>query len=109
VVAEIDRRLVSLEKDLEGYEELLSERERLRAARATLLGNGPVGQISQEDVARFLAEHPGAAPREIAAELGVSANRVSAHLMRGKTDRFVNRGGGWYLRDSGSRRSGGRS
>lgn len=109
VVAEIDRRLASVEKDLVGYEELLAERDRLRAARATLLGKGPVGKISQDDIAGYLAEHPGAAPREVATAFGVSANRVSAHLMRGKVERFVNRGGGWYLRDAGSRRTGGRS
>jgi hypothetical protein len=109
VVAEIDRRLASVEKDLQGYEELLAERGRLRAARATLLGTGRVGQISQEDIAVFLAEHPGSAPREIAAAFGVSANRVSAHLMRGKTDRFVSRGGGWHLRGAQARRGGVRS
>jgi hypothetical protein len=99
VVAEIDRRLAALDDELRGYAELLEERERLRAARATVLGARSTGQISQEDVAGFLGEHPGSAPREIAAAFGVSANRVSAHLLRGKTSRFVSRDGGWYLRE----------
>jgi hypothetical protein len=104
VVAEIDERLKSLDEQLARHEELLSERERLRAARATILGEGPAGQISQDDVAAFLAEHPGSRPRQIAAALGVTAGRVSAHLFRGKDSRFVSRSDGWYLRE-GKRRA----
>lgn len=100
VVAEIDGRLKSLDEQLAAHEELLRERERLRAARATLLGEGPAGQISQDDVAAYLAEHPGARPGEIAEVLGVSSARVSAHLFRGKTTRFVSRSDGWHLRSS---------
>jgi len=102
VVAEIDDRLKGLDEQLAGHEELLRERERLRAARATLLGEGPAGQISQDDVAAYVGEHPGARPAEIAAALSVSAGRVSAHLFRGKTTRFVRRGEGWHLRDAAS-------
>jgi DNA-binding CsgD family transcriptional regulator len=99
VVAQIERRLASVERELAGYERLLAERERLRAARAALLGESKSGrQVSQDDVAAYLAEHPGARPSEIAEALGVSANRVSAHLFRGKTDRFVSRERGWWLR-----------
>jgi hypothetical protein len=98
VVAEIDERLKSLDNELASHEQLLAERDRLRAARATLLGEGPAGQISQDDVAAYLAEHPGSRPRQIAQALGVSAGRVSAHLYRAKTTRFVSRSDGWYLR-----------
>lgn len=99
VVAEIDDRLRSLDEQLAVHDELVRERERLRAARATLLGEGPSGQISQDDVAAFLKEHPGSRPGAIAEALGVSSGRVSAHLFRGKTSRFVSRGDGWYLRE----------
>ena len=98
VVAEIDERLKSLDNELASHEQLLAERNRLRAARATLLGEGPAGQISQDDVAAYLGEHPGSRPRQIAQALGVSAGRVSAHLYRAKTTRFVSRSDGWYLR-----------
>ena len=55
-----DRRAPEdLNEQLASHEELLAERERLRAARATLLGESPTGQISQEDIAVYLAEHPG--------------------------------------------------
>jgi hypothetical protein len=98
VVAEIDERLKTLDEQLASQEALLAERERLRAARATLLGEGPSGQISQDDVAAYLAEHPGSRPRQIAEALGVDPGRVSAHLFRGKRTRFVSRGDGWHLR-----------
>lgn len=101
VLAEIDERLKTLDMKLSVHDGLVAERDRLRAARATLLGETPSGQISQEDVAVFLAEHPGSRPKEIAQALGVSASRVSAHLYRGKTTRFVSRGDGWYLRKQG--------
>jgi hypothetical protein len=101
VVAQIDARLKNVEAELGRHEELLRERERLRAARATLLGEGPSGQISQDDVAAYLAEHPGSRPRQIAGALGVSAGRVSAHLFRGKGARFVSRADGWHLKGRG--------
>lgn len=103
VIAEIDERLGDLNRQLASHEELLAERDRLRAARATLLGESPTGQISQDDVASYLAEHPGSRAGEIATALGVSPGRVSAHLYRAKTTRFVSRNGGWHLRDRPAR------
>jgi hypothetical protein len=103
VVAEIDERLKSLEAELSSHEQLLLERDRLRAARATLLGETPTGQVSQEDIAAYLGEHPGSKPREIARALGVDAGRVSAHLYRAKTTRFVSRPDGWHLREKPAR------
>lgn len=103
VIAEIDERLKSLDEQLASHEHLLAERARLRAARSTLLGESPTGQISQDDVASYLAEHPGSKPGDIAAALGVSAGRVSAHLYRAKTTRFVSRPDGWYLREKPSK------
>jgi hypothetical protein len=108
VVAEIDERLKTLEQELSAHEQLLAERERLRAARATLLGETPTSQISQQDIAAYLGEHPGAKPRDIAGALGVSSGRVSAHLYRAKTTRFVSRPDGWYLREQPASRKGAR-
>jgi DNA-directed RNA polymerase specialized sigma24 family protein len=99
VLAEIDARIAQLDEQLKSLERLSGERERLRHARATLLGEAPLGQVSQEDIARYLREHPGARPGEIAKAFGISSNRVSAHLFRGKRSRFVSRSGGWYLRE----------
>jgi DNA-directed RNA polymerase specialized sigma24 family protein len=101
VIAEIDERLKSLNEQLALHEQLLAERNRLRAARSTLLGETTTGQITQDDVAAYLAEHPGAKPGEIATVLGVSSGRVSAHLYRAKTTRFMHRDDGWHLRATG--------
>jgi hypothetical protein len=98
VVAEIDERLARIETELAGYEGLVAERERLRTARSTLLGEEGPGRISQDDVAGFLGEHPGSRAKEIADALGVPLARVSAHLYRAKHTRFVNREDGWHLR-----------
>lgn len=100
VVAEIDEKLSLLDGKLAGYEDLLAERDRLRAARAALMGEGPAPQISQDDVAAYLAEHPGSRAGVIAKALGVPLARVSSHLYRGKHTRFVSRDHGWHLRKS---------
>jgi CRP-like cAMP-binding protein len=99
VLGEIESRLAQVERELEGHKELLAERERLVRARAAMTGEPNVKQITQEDVAAFLAEHPGAKAGEIAEGLGVSSGRVSAHLFRGKHDRFISRKGSWYVRE----------
>jgi hypothetical protein len=100
VLAEIDTRLAQLDEQLAAHDELLAERDRLRRARATLRGEDPSGRISRDDVASYLAEHPGAKPAEIGKALGVASGTVSAHLLRGKRGRrFVSRGGDWYLRE----------
>jgi hypothetical protein len=109
VLAEIEARLENLDEQLAGHAALLQERERLLAARATLLGETPVGQVTQEDIAGYLAEHPGSQPREIAQAFGVSSGRVSAHLFRGKQTRFVSRGDGWHLREKPTKARGQRS
>jgi hypothetical protein len=101
VVAEIDRKLAALDGELSRYQELLSERERLQAARSALLGEPhTLGQITQGDVAEYLAGHPGSRAGEIAKALGVPLARVSSHLYRGKYTRFVNRPDGWHLREN---------
>ncbi len=112
VVAEIDRKLAALDGELARYEELAGERERLRSARAALLGEGTTApRISQDDVAAYLAEHPGTRAGEIAQALGVPLPRVSSHLYRGKHTRFVSREDGWHLRPKkpGATRNRGRS
>src|SRR6267378_2695340 len=71
VLGEIDARLAQLDEQLSAHEQLLAERDRLRRARATLTGESPLGRISRDDVASYLAEHPGARPGEIGKALGV--------------------------------------
>src|SRR5580704_14440928 len=101
VVADIEKQLAVLDGELARYEDLLSERERLQAARAALLGEKTtVAQITQGDVAEYLAGHPGSRAGEIAEGLGVTLARVSSHLYRGKHTRFVSRADGWHIRES---------
>jgi hypothetical protein len=109
VVAGIEKKLAVLDGELVRYEELLSERERLQAARAALLGEKTTAaQITQGDVAEYLAGHPGSRAGEIAKGLGVPLPRVSSHLYRGKHTRFVSRADGWHLRENDPPGTGGR-
>jgi hypothetical protein len=98
VLAEIDDKLSALDGELASYDGLLAERDRLRAARAALTGEGSAPQISQDDVAAYLAENPGSRAGAIAKALNVPLARVSSHLYRGKRTRFISRDDGWHLR-----------
>jgi hypothetical protein len=101
VVAEIDQQLSKLDGKLAQHESSIAERERLRAARATLLGEGPTAptrRISQDDLISYLIEHPGSRPGAVAEALGVSPETVSAHFYRGKLTTYVARGNGWHVR-----------
>jgi hypothetical protein len=107
VLREIDSRLEALDRELRGYQGLVDERARLLVARASLTGEQRVNsssgarRISQDEVAAFLREHPGARAKVIADGLGVPLTNVSQHLYRGRRSRFESRGDGWYLREPG--------
>ena len=104
VLAQIDARLAELDTELAKANELLAERRKLLSAKATLtgeraaVGGGLVGRITQDQVAGYLAEHPGVRASEIAGALGVPLTTVSQHLHRGKDSRFERRPDGWHLR-----------
>lgn len=103
VVREIDQELKRLNKREEA---LAAERERLLTARAALTGRASVGpargrRISQDDIAAFLAEHPASWPAQIAAALEVPVTNVSAHLYRGKGERFERLKDGWHIHSRG--------
>ena len=101
MIGEIDAQLERVNRGLSGYEGLVRERERLLAARAALTGERPgasKARTSQDEVAAYLSEHPGSWPADIATALGVPVTNVSAHLYRGKRDRFERRDDGWRVR-----------
>ncbi len=104
VVAEIDARMAALDAELEAVKPLMAERRRLVQARAALTGQrvSPAGslvrKVSQDEVADYLAKHPGARAGAIATELGVPLTNISQHLHRGKDTRFERRSDGWHLR-----------
>lgn len=98
VIAQIDQELQRIEGRLSGYEHLVSERNRLLAARAALTGTAKnTRRISQEELAAYLREHPGSLPAQIAKDLQVPVTNISQHLYRGKGTRFVRRRDGWHL------------
>jgi len=104
VMREIEQRLGELDLRLAQYDELAAERDRLRRARATLLGAGDTAgdrsrRISQDEIAAYLADHPGSKASDIASELGVVLQTVSSHLYRGREIRFENGRDGWHLRE----------
>lgn len=102
VVREIDERLRRIDERLSAYEGLLAEREQLQAARLALTGQVHVKassakRVSQDDIAEYLAAHPGSWPADIAGALGVPVTNVSQHLYRGKRTRFARQADGWHL------------
>jgi hypothetical protein len=99
-----------LDKRISGYERLLVERERLMRARAALTGEPSetktrAKRVSQDEIAAFIAEHPGSLPAQIAAGLGVPVTNISAHLYRAKGERFERRNDGWYVSSPGGSRA----
>jgi hypothetical protein len=87
--AQIDTEIVELDR----------ERARLVAARSALERDKPQ-RFSQEDVASYLAEHPGSTYIEIAEGLRALPRNIAAHLNRGKAaGRFQSDGGKWSLEE----------
>jgi len=79
--------------------ELDRERARLVAARSALERDTPK-RFSQDDIAAYLAEHPGSTYIEIADGLGTLARNIAAHLNRGKAaGRFQTESGKWSLKE----------
>ena len=103
VVRGIDEQLERVGREEKA---LGAERERLLAARVALLGRAGAGpargkRISQDDVAAYLAEHPGSTASQVAEALDVPATNVSTHLYRAKDIRFQRKSDGWYVLSGG--------
>src|SRR6266566_3832399 len=99
VMREIEQELNRLDK----WERAAAgERAVLLSARAVLAGDAgpriaPRRRVSQDEIARYLAAHPGSWPGEIADALDAPATNVSTHLDRGRHTRYERREDGWYL------------
>jgi hypothetical protein len=101
LVADIDEKLSKLDGKLAPHESSIAERERLRAARATLLGEAPTTKarrISRDELIGYLIENPGSGSGKVAKAFDVPLETVSSHMYRGKLDTFVSRGKGWHVR-----------
>ena len=96
----ITRELDAVERELAPYDELVERRERLTRALAALDGGADTKKrVRWEQVAEYVAAHPGAMPAEIAAALEVPAANAHAHLSRNKGTVFERRGDGWHVID----------
>jgi DNA invertase Pin-like site-specific DNA recombinase len=94
VKAQLDREIRELDR----------ERDRLLAARAALEGKAVIPQarapqITQDQVAEYLEEHPNSSYTEIATALEARPTVIAAHLNRGKkSGRFSNTDDGWTVK-----------
>ncbi len=96
----ITRELDAVERELAPYDELVERRERLTRALAALDGGADTKKrVRWEQVAEYVAAHPGAMPAEIAAALEVPAANAHAHLSRNEGTVFERRGDGWHVID----------
>lgn len=96
----ITDQLEQIDKQLTPYDALVETRERLTAAlRALDRDKTPRKRVKAQEVAAYIAEHPGAKPAEIAAALEVPSQNVQAHLARNEHTMFERRGGGWHVID----------
>jgi len=103
VVAQIDERIADLDRQLASVEGLMAERRRLLNARRMITGDasqvgGLTRRVTQDEVADYLAKHPGVRAGVIAKDLGVPLVNISQHLHRGKDTRFERKPDGWHLR-----------
>jgi hypothetical protein len=105
--AAITQQLRELDEQLAPYEEMVERRKRLTSALAALDGGtGAKKRVRRQDVAAYVAAHPGSMPAEIAAALEVPRANVQAHLVRNEGSLFENRDG-WRVLE-GWDESGGR-
>ena len=103
---EIEDRIEAIGRELATCAPLVAERARLLQARALLMDEpmedavppGERRRVTRDDVAAALSTAPGSSAGKLARAVGTSQQVVSAHLYRGKANRFRNRGGRWFLR-----------
>lgn len=94
----ITRELDAVERELAPYDELVERRERLTRALAALDGGADAKKrVRWEQVAEYVAAHPGAMPAEIAAALEIPAANAHAHLSRNEGSVFERQGDGWHV------------
>jgi hypothetical protein len=91
-------QLNQIDERLRPYEELVEARRRVTSALAALEGQGTIKKrLRWEQIAEYVAEHPGAMPAEIAAALEITGPNAHAHLSRNEGTIFERRGDGWHI------------
>jgi hypothetical protein len=94
----LSEQLRELDEQLQSYDELVEKRRRLTGALAALDGGtGTKKRVRWQEVAAYVADHPGSMPAEIAAALEVPRANVQAHLVRNEGAVFERRGDGWHV------------
>jgi hypothetical protein len=93
-------KLNEVDEQLEPYKELVEKQERLASALAALDGGKSIKKrVKWEQVADYVAEHPGVQPAEIAAALEVPTTNAQSHLLRNENTVFEKRKDGWHVID----------
>ena len=93
-------KLNEVDEQLEPYKELVEKQQRLSSALAALDGAKSIKKrVKWEQVAEYVAEHPGSMPAEIAAALEVPTTNVQSHLLRNERTVFEKRKDGWHTLD----------
>jgi hypothetical protein len=98
-----------MDRKLEVYDEVKKQRDRLTAARRSLMGVGSRttssggSRVTQDEVAKALSSEgeDGATVALLVTKLSGSTDaQIRGHLNRGKGERFLKRSDGtWFLRD----------
>jgi hypothetical protein len=105
-------KLNEVDEQLEPYKELVEKQERLSSALAVLDGGKSIKKrVKWEQIAEYVAEHPGSKPAAIAAALEVPTTNAQSHLLRNEGTVFKRVGDGWetidgwekHRRDTGAR------
>lgn len=96
-----------MDKKLEVYDEVKKQRDRLTAARRSLMGVGSRttssggSRVTQDEVAKAMSSQDGVTVADLVAVIsGATDGQIRGHLNRGKGVRFLKRAdGAWFLRD----------
>lgn len=92
-------QLTQIEEELKPYEELLERKRRVSSALSALDGETVTRRLSWEQIAEYVAAHPGVKPAEMSAALEAPLKNIFAHLARNEGRVFQRAGDGWSVID----------
>lgn len=104
----INDAIEQMDTRLEVFDRVKTQRDRLTAARRSLLGvgsrttSGGGSRVTQDEVAKVVSEHEGITVAGLVTAIsGSTDGQIRGHLNRGKGERFLKRAsdGTWFMRD----------
>ncbi|MGH2833124.1 MAG: hypothetical protein ACRDK2_10155 [Solirubrobacteraceae bacterium] len=96
----LEQELAQVREDKKTYPELADREKRLSVAIAALDGTKAIKKrVRWEQIAEYVAEHPGSKPGDIGAALEVPLGNIYAHLNRNEGTIFERAGEGWDVID----------